>query len=238
MAGKSSDRRRRRKGARHRRATPTARVTTGARRRAAAPEGGDVAGRVIAAALELAAAEGWENVCLADVAAKARLSPARAFLAFPSKTAIVDGFFARVDEQVLAGGEGEAGDSSRDRLFDVLMRRFDALQPDKAAVASILWAGLADPLAGLTALPRFLRSMAWMLEAAGLSSAGLAGIARTEALALIYANALRVWLRDDTPDMAKTMAALDRGLAGAESLIALCRRLRGGAGAGGKTAAG
>ena len=70
--------------------------------------------------------------------------------------------------------------------------------------------------------PRFLHSMAWMVEAAGLSSAGLSGAVRTEGLALVYLNALRVWLADDTEDMAKTMAALDWGLRQAEMLMHLC----------------
>ncbi|MEE8226604.1 MAG: TetR family transcriptional regulator, partial [Kiloniellales bacterium] len=70
--------------------------------------------------------------------------------------------------------------------------------------------------------PRFLHSMAWMVEAAGLSSAGLSGAVRTEGLALVYLNALRVWLADDTEDMAETMAALDWGLRQAETLMHLC----------------
>ncbi len=59
-------------------------------------------------------------------------------------------------------------------------------------------------------------------QAAGLSSAGLAGAVRTEGLALVYLNALRVWLADDTEDMEKTMAALDWGLRQAEMLMRLC----------------
>nr|MBC8158924.1 TetR family transcriptional regulator [Alphaproteobacteria bacterium] len=74
-------------------------------------------------------------------------------------------------------------------------------------------------------LPCFLRSMAWMLEAAGLPSGGISGAARAAGLGALYANAVRVWLRDDTPDMAKTMAALDRGLGCADGIVSFfCRR--------------
>ncbi len=185
---------------------------------------GDIPERVISAALDLGADEGWRSVSMAAIAAKAGLTLAQVHGAFPSKAAIVDGFFARIDAQVLAGGEvGEdAGDSARDRLFDVLMRRFDALNPHKAAVAAIIRDSLADPPALMAGAPRFLRSMAWMLEAAGLSSAGLTGVVRAEGLALVYLNALRVWLADDTEDMARTMAALDWGLRQAEILMRLC----------------
>ena len=57
-----------------------------------------------------------------------------------------------------------------------------------------------------------------MLEAAGISSVGLAGSLRIKGLALVYLNALRVWLEDDSPDMARTMAAVDKGLRRAEQL--------------------
>ncbi len=184
----------------------------------------DISGRIISAALELAAADGWRAVSLSAIAARAGVGLAELRRAFSSKGAIVDGFVKGIDERVLAGIEdGDGTASTRERLFDVLMRRFDALSPHKAGVAAILRDTCTDPLAGLCILPRFLCSMAWMAEAAGVSSEGLAGMARTQGLALIYADAFRVWLRDDTTDSSKTMAALDRDLGRAERVIGWCR---------------
>jgi ubiquinone biosynthesis protein COQ9 len=60
--------------------------------------------------------------------------------------------------------------------------------------------------------PSVAASLGWMLEAAGIPAGGLAGGMRINALGLVYANTLRVWLDDDTADMARTMAAVDRGL--------------------------
>ncbi len=177
----------------------------------------DVPTRIIEAALTLAAGRGWRRVRLADIAAGASVTRAELRAAFPSKVAILGGFIRRTDEKVLAAGEAE-GSSARDRLFDVLMRRFDVLEPDRDAVAAILGDCLFDPCQSLCLGPRFLGSMAWMLEAAGLSSASAAGAIRTKGLLLVYLAALRVWLTDDSADKAKTMAALDRGLRRAETL--------------------
>ena len=113
------------------------------------------------------------------------------------------------------------GSSARDRLFDVLMRRFDVLQPDKEAVAAIVRDALSNPLAALCHGPQLLASMAWMLEDAGLSSAGPAGALRAKGLALVYLAALRAWLGDDNADKAKTMAVLDRGLRQAETVASV-----------------
>ena len=68
-----------------------------------------------------------------------------------------------------------------------------------------------------------LRDRNSMLEAAGLSSSGLIGALRAKGLALVYGEAFRVWLGDDSKDMAKTMAALDRALRRAERIVCLCR---------------
>jgi hypothetical protein len=98
------------------------------------------------------------------------------------------------------------------------MRRYEALAPHKAALSAILRHGCRHPLAALCGIPGLLHSMAWMLEAAGISTAGLAGMLRAKGLAAVHLATLRVWLRDDSPDMARTMAALDRNLKRAESL--------------------
>ncbi len=173
--------------------------------------------RVIDAALTLAAARGWRRTGLADIAAEAGLTLAELRGAFPSKASILNGFIRRTDTQVLAMGMAE-GSSARDRLFDLLMRRFDALQPHRDAVWAIVRDSVCDPFAPLCHGPRLICSMASMLEAAGLSSAGPAGMIRTKGLALIYLAALRAWLTDDSADQARTMAVLDRGLRQAEAL--------------------
>ena len=175
--------------------------------------------RVIDAALTLAATGGWRQLGLAGIAEEAGLTLAQLRSVFPSKAAILAGFVRRTDERVLAGGKAEDG-AARDRLFDVLMRRFDVLQPDRSAVRAIIRDSLCDPLAVLCQGPMLLCSMASMLEAAGLSSAGLNGALRTKGLALVYLVALRAWLKDDSTDLAKTMAVLDRGLRQAEKMAA------------------
>jgi hypothetical protein len=38
-------------------------------------------------------------------------------------------------------------------------------------------------------------------------------------MAAVYGSALRAWLKDESADMGKTMAALDRALGHAESLV-------------------
>lgn len=184
------------------------------------------ADRIVTAALELAAEQGWSRTTLAAIAARAGLGLAELHAEFPDRAAIVAAFLDRIDREVLAAAP-EAGDRPRDRLFDVIMRRFDALAPHKAAILAMLRDAPFDPAGSLMLVPRFGRSLAWMLEAAGLSAAGLCGLARVQGLAAVYAAAFRAWTRDDSPDQAATMAALDRALRRAEGLAGLCDRVAG-----------
>ena len=135
---------------------------------------------------------------------------------YSSKSAVLYGFFRRIDEAVLANPVETAPDERpRDRVFDLLMRRFDALAPHRAAIEALGRELPLDPVA-LAAAARLFRSMRWMLEAAGIPAEGLAGILAVKLTAAAYMATMRTWLRDDSPDLAPTMAALDRRLRGIE----------------------
>jgi AcrR family transcriptional regulator len=210
----------------------------GAAKAGAAKAGGDEAGRVddaegrlVDAALRLAAQQGWRRIGVAAVAAEAGLPLDQAYAACPSKVAILAAFHRRIDRAALAGPAIESDASARDRLFDIMMRRFDALRPHRAALGAILRDSIGDPSTLLDA-PAVLRSMVWMLEGAGVLAAGWRGGLRTQLLAGLYFWVLRDFLDDDSADLAKTMAALDRRLRRAQSLLGIAGPVSGGAGAG------
>ncbi|MEZ5818187.1 MAG: TetR family transcriptional regulator [Hyphomicrobiaceae bacterium] len=166
-------------------------------------------GRYISAALALAAETSWESVTLGDVAARAGASLVGLKAHFGSKAEILSAFVDMVDDEVLARApQREEGQSKRDLLFEVVMSRFDVLEPWKPAIRSIAQSGLPDP----SQVQHVLAANRWMLEAAGIGSGGLDGMARVAGLATVYGAVFRIWLDDDDPGMARTMAALDRRL--------------------------
>lgn len=192
----------------------------------------DLPKHILGCALELAAERGWRAISLSDIATAAKVPLSQLYAIYPSKAAILDAFERDLDEQVLAAMEkevpdGEAAEESvRDRLFDVLMHRFDALEPRREAVKSILNGTRRDPLLALASLGQFMRSMGCMLEAAGVSAAGLPGTIRVKGLSAIYLATLRVWLKDESEDKARTMAALDSRLRRVESWAGFLDRRR------------
>lgn len=176
--------------------------------------------RIIDSLLALTLEKGWMKTGLSDIASHAEVSLAELHEHYPSKIAILGACMKRVDHAVLAGTPAPSdAETVRDRLFDVMMRRFDALKPDKEAVSALLRDVQRDPPTALFLMCRAKRSMRWMLEAAGISTGGLVGKIKIKGLLAIYMTTLRVWLRDDTEDMGKTMAFLDKRLARAETFM-------------------
>lgn len=179
--------------------------------RGASPSG--LEARMVDAMLELAATRGWRAVTLPDIAATAGVPVSDLYPAFPSKMSVLSSFLRRIDLEVMAVAFKFAPeDSVRDRLFEVLMRRFDALQPHREAVVGIRRNVMRTPPEAAALLPVLACSMKWMLVAAEADSDGPAGGLKTAGLCGIWLRTMDVWGRDDTADMARTMAALDRNL--------------------------
>lgn len=175
----------------------------------------------IAAAMKLAVVQGWRETTLNDIAAEAKISLADLYAVFPGKIALLTAIVRDADETVLRGTRDFSDEPVRDRLFDVIMRRFDALQPHKEGLRAVVRDLSRDPVQAACLSCSLKRSMKWMQEAAGLPTGGLLGLARTKGLGAVYVATLRVWLNDDSEDLGTTMAALDRNLKRAERCATL-----------------
>ncbi|SJZ88033.1 transcriptional regulator, TetR family [Enhydrobacter aerosaccus] len=174
--------------------------------------------RALEAFLRLIGEKGFEAATLRDVAEASGLGLAELHRVHPDKVSLIRAFMARIDAEVLGGApkQRDPEETARDRLFDVMMRRYDSLRPHREAVRAIRRAARRDPILALALGPVFARSMAAMLEAAALPSEGLAGLVRQHGLLAIHYDVSRVFDQDDTMDLSKTMAALDNRLKTAE----------------------
>ena len=160
---------------------------------------------------------GWSSLTLTDIAEATGMTLANLRGQLSSKYDLIADLNRHVDAEVLADVDSvDLNDPPRDRLFEVMMARFDALAPFKDALGVMAMAARSDlQLAALTRRS-IERSMGWMLEAAGLSSGGWKGMFRRNGLALVYVRTSLVWLKDDSEDLAATMKSMDRALGDAE----------------------
>jgi AcrR family transcriptional regulator len=174
----------------------------------------------VTALLALAAERDWDEISLTDIAARAEITLSQLRGAFPSKGAILAAYAREVDQFVLDGIDaGMENEPARERLFDVLMRRIDALAPHKAAMKSIMKGLRRDPLALVAINQMLVNSMRWMLVAASIDAEGPLGTARAQGLAVAWSRILNVWLDDEDEGLARTMSTVDKELRSGEFWI-------------------
>ena len=180
---------------------------------------------LIAALWRVIAAHGWGGLTMGRLAAEAGTPMSELRDRFPSRFDLLILHGRVTDRAVLAGTIPGQGGLARDRLFDVLMRRLDAMQPHREGILRLLQDLRFDP--GLAALlgPHLALSMRWMLDAAEIG--GSATQRRAIALGRIgvWLAAVRAWAEDESEDLGPTMAALDRALDRAEQVARTIRLL-------------
>jgi ubiquinone biosynthesis protein COQ9 len=169
---------------------------------------------LIASAFEVAAREGWNHVSVAEAARAGGLSLSRARARFPNRAAILLRFGVLADQSALE--QSTVAGPVRDRLFDMLMRRFDVLQAHRKGVLALLRTLAAEPGTAMLLDVATRRSMRWILEAAGFDTSGLTGELYVHGLEGVWLWTVRAWRNDESPDLAATMAALDKALNRAE----------------------
>lgn len=183
---------------------------------------GNIKEKAVKAALALAAEKGWEHTTLHDIAGRADIPLHQLHDHFEDRFDILTALGRMIDRKMLENTQtDDSGDhdiSRRDRLFDLLMERFDVLNDHREGITAILKTFKCDPKQALISLPHLCRSMGWVLDAAGIETSGIKGAVRVTGLTGLYLKTLWVWMDDDTEDMAATMAALDKNLERSEKL--------------------
>jgi hypothetical protein len=163
------------------------------------------------AALKLAETGKWGDLTLSAIASEAGLT-LKDFHGVADKDDLsfaVEGIF---DAGMSEGSFGD-DETPRTRLFDVIMMRFEAMEDVRDGAMSYLrWrdrsvSGLAQRIKTRAATAK------WALACSGLDKDdGLPRGLVLTGLAWTIAQAERAWKQETSPDMTRTMAALDAEL--------------------------
>jgi AcrR family transcriptional regulator len=165
------------------------------------------------AAFALAERVPWHEITMAAIAQQSGLSISALMRDAESKAAILRDFSRDIDEAMLlmfekCPAEGEA----HDRLFDVMLKRLEIMQPYRPVIASVMKRPVGDPGEAAGMLQSLAVTVGWIAAAAKVEeepawrSLGRIGLGRA------YLKALSAWVADDDPGLSRTMAALDRAL--------------------------
>jgi AcrR family transcriptional regulator len=180
---------------------------------------------LVAALWRVIAAHGWPGLTMGRLAAEAAVPLATLRDRFPSRIDALVLHGRRIDHAVLAGTVAGQGGLARDRLFDVLMRRLDAMQPHRDGILRLLRDMRRDPSLAVLLGPQLSLSMRWMLDAAEIGGDGCRRRLLALGLVGVWLAAVRAWAEDESEDLGPTMAALDRVLDRAEQVARSFRLL-------------
>lgn len=173
--------------------------------------------KLFKACLKIIETKGYKDFSF-DLASQESGIPIESFYRyFKSSTDVMITLFQKIDQSVLKSFIKSESLTPKDQLFDILMIRFEKAMPYKKVIHRFWDDCLFSPQDAPSLLCQGYSSMSWMLDASGLDNHGLSGMLRTQALLGLYLTTLRTWLSDDSPDLGKTMAFLDKGLSHLES---------------------
>ncbi|MFY8115021.1 MAG: TetR/AcrR family transcriptional regulator, partial [Rhabdaerophilum sp.] len=129
--------------------------------------------RVVDALMALAAEREWADIPLEAIAEEAGLGLADLRDLFPSKGAMLGGFVRRIDRLTLEGTPADLIDQpARERVLDLMLRRFDALRPWRHALRSIHRAFQGDVPGMLALNQQALNSWRYLLASVGIETEG------------------------------------------------------------------
>ncbi len=168
------------------------------------------------AGLACASNRSWLYISLGDIAQKADIDLATLRCVIDDKFDVIKLIHNRLDRLMLSD-IAEAKNTSdmsqlKDRMFDIIMARFDAMNDNRAAYLSLLEGVKQDPTtwARVTCLGR--ETIRWVLSAAGYdASRPMRFKIAITLLSVVYLNAVRTWQSDESSDLSATMASLDKG---------------------------
>jgi hypothetical protein len=172
---------------------------------------------IVDAAMALAAERGWPMVTPSAIAQHTGLPLSAVWGTLPhtfsARAGLLQLAVRLTDAAMLDAPAADPNEPGFDRLFEVLMRRIDALAAWKPGIAALQTAVRHDPALAAALACTLRASPGWILAAAGLDdAAGLRGCVRQAVLADVWRRTLTAWLADDDVSLGKTMAALDQAL--------------------------
>jgi len=160
------------------------------------------------------------DLTLAEIAAHAEIDAGLAVAVAGDPQQLVLGKMAALDDQAVLESFADIEDAGaipiREKILEALMHRFEVYAPYRVQIQALNRAARGRPDLAL-ALGLGLQSVTRrMLAMAGDHCDGWRGLMRVKGVVGVVMVVARVWMKDDSPDLAPTMKELDRRLQQAE----------------------
>ena len=162
---------------------------------------------------------GWEEFSIEKLSIREKIPINELKIYFKCKYSIVDRFSKLIDKNIESKLRIQdfENSSKKDILFELMMMRFDEMDEFKSSLAKILDASKNKPLLISIITKNVMNTMDFFLELSNSYNNHAFDFLKKNFLFLIYSITFKTWLSDNTEDLSKTMAELDRLLSTAEN---------------------
>tara|TARA_B100000963_G_scaffold81191_1_gene69075 strand:- start:899 stop:1486 length:588 start_codon:yes stop_codon:yes gene_type:complete len=162
---------------------------------------------------------GWNEFSIEKLSIRENIPLNNLRVHFKCKYSIVDKFSRMIDRNIESKLRIQdfKDSSKKDILFELIMMRFDEMAEFKGSLSDILDASKNKPLLISIITKNVMNTMDFFLELSNSYNNYAFDVLKKNFLFLIYSVTFKTWLSDDTDDLSKTMAELDRLLSTAEN---------------------
>ena len=162
---------------------------------------------------------GWDKFSVEKLSTKENIPVKDLKVIFKCKYSIVDKFSRMIDKSIESKLRIQdfRDSSKKDILFELIMMRFDEMEEFKGSLAKVLDASKNKPLLISIITQNVMNTMDFFLELSNSYNNYAFDVLKKNFLFLIYSITFKTWLSDNTEDLSKTMAELDKLLSTAEN---------------------
>ena len=169
-------------------------------------------------AFKLIEEKGWNDFSIEKLAKKESIKIEDLKFFFKDETKLIESFSDMIDEQVIREVDLNEFNQNpvKDNIFELIMIRFEKLTPYKKSLDILLKQLKYKPKTLKKLTKKIFNSLDLFLEMSNAKSNYVFDFLKLNIMFIIYGYTFKIWLEDDSEDMGKTMAEVDKWLSEAE----------------------
>ena len=155
---------------------------------------------------------GWDKFSILDLLKKKKITKKEVNSFFKNKSDVIDKFSIMIDSVVESkiNIDDFRISSKKDNLFELIMIRLEEMKIYKKSLKKIIESAKKNPILLSRISNNVMNTMDFYLELTSCYNDTPIDFLKKNTLFFIYSFAFRTWLKDETDDLASTMAELDR----------------------------
>ena len=176
---------------------------------------------IIKQAFQLIEKNGWKRFSIRKLSEEKKIELKNLEFLFNNKLDVIKDFSKMIDEEVVSEIDIEEfkNNSVKDNLFELVMLRFEKLEPYKQCLSKLVQEIKYEPRELQSILFSLIKSFDLFITISNGKSKDVYDFLKAPILFFIYFKSFQVWLNDSSKEMSSTMAEVDKWLSKSENLV-------------------